>query len=259
MSDYSFAGYAGNQKSIPKPSVVADVTNFGAVGDGITDDTESILQAIAVASEKKGAVYFPPGTYVVTKRLAITTSSVVLRGAGQDQTVLYFPKSLTGAYGPNNRQDGAKTKSIYGFRDGFITIIGGQNKQKLAGVTKAAPRGSRRLYVTSTQYLKAGNWMKLYMSDPGNGSLFKYLYANQEGDISGLMGRQDVVRFSSRITAVGPNYIELERPLAYEVRLAWTPEVHSLTNAVQNVGIEDLTIKFKSGKFKKYYDKALFR
>lgn len=47
-------------------SEVVDVTSFGAVGDGKTDDTESIQTAIDSMADRGGTLLFPKGTYVVT-------------------------------------------------------------------------------------------------------------------------------------------------------------------------------------------------
>ena len=43
---------------------VFDVTEFGAVGDGVTDSTEAFQRAIDKAGEVKGAVVVPPGMYL---------------------------------------------------------------------------------------------------------------------------------------------------------------------------------------------------
>lgn len=43
---------------------VFDVTDFGAVGDGICDSTEAFQKAIDSAGEIKGAVTVPPGVYL---------------------------------------------------------------------------------------------------------------------------------------------------------------------------------------------------
>ena len=43
---------------------VFDVTEFGAVGDGICDCTEAFQRAIDEAKKVKGTVIVPPGTYI---------------------------------------------------------------------------------------------------------------------------------------------------------------------------------------------------
>ena len=54
---------------------MSNVTRFGAVGDGVVDDTESIRHAV---NEGDGMLHFPPGTYRITQpievRLAKRTS-----------------------------------------------------------------------------------------------------------------------------------------------------------------------------------------
>lgn len=42
------------------------VKDFGAVGDGVTDDTSAVHAAITYAKAQRGAVFFPVGTYRVT-------------------------------------------------------------------------------------------------------------------------------------------------------------------------------------------------
>lgn len=45
------------------------VKDFGATGDGITDDTQAIQDAIDYSKENGGAVYFPEGTYLLATPL----------------------------------------------------------------------------------------------------------------------------------------------------------------------------------------------
>jgi hypothetical protein len=62
--------------------VIADmsVTDFGAVGDGIADDTQAFQDALAAAGNNGGGVVFAPvGTYKLTNHLIIPTG-VTLRG-----------------------------------------------------------------------------------------------------------------------------------------------------------------------------------
>lgn len=56
------------QAADPDAGFLARVTNTGAVGDGVTDDTAAIEAAILAAGEG-GVVYFPPGAYRVSRTL----------------------------------------------------------------------------------------------------------------------------------------------------------------------------------------------
>jgi hypothetical protein len=50
---------------------VVNVKDFGAVGDGVTDDTAAIQAAITYANGLGGTVYFPAATYKTTQTLVI--------------------------------------------------------------------------------------------------------------------------------------------------------------------------------------------
>ncbi len=92
---------------------VVNVRDFGAVGDGVTDDTESIQAAIDFCGNNGGGcVYFPTGTYVVHNPAPDRTNSfnpryfalyqpysnVFLTGAGAGSTILRC-KTTDAAYG----------------------------------------------------------------------------------------------------------------------------------------------------------------
>lgn len=59
-----------------------NVKNFGAKGDGITNDTASIQSAIDSLASTGGEIYFPFGIYLVTN-LVIPSGGIYLVGAGQ--------------------------------------------------------------------------------------------------------------------------------------------------------------------------------
>jgi parallel beta-helix repeat protein len=62
------------------PGNIYDVRGFGAKGDGVTDDTGPIGQAVAAASVSGGTVFFPAGTYLTKDLLIRSASNFVLRG-----------------------------------------------------------------------------------------------------------------------------------------------------------------------------------
>jgi hypothetical protein len=55
-------------------SQVASVKDYGAVGDGVTDDTDAIRRALSRAR----SVFFPPGTYLVTSTINIGTQRCLM-------------------------------------------------------------------------------------------------------------------------------------------------------------------------------------
>ena len=62
-----------------------NVTDYGAVGDGTTDDTAAINLAIAALNTAtRGVLYFPSGTYKITSALSIATANVLVLGDGDE-------------------------------------------------------------------------------------------------------------------------------------------------------------------------------
>jgi hypothetical protein len=60
-----------------------DVTAYGAVGDGTTDDTSAINSAIAALnSAGRGVLYFPAGDYLCSAGLTTITASGIIMGDG---------------------------------------------------------------------------------------------------------------------------------------------------------------------------------
>jgi len=77
------------QEGDPKQEIVrawreaeVNVRAFGATGDGVTDDTAAILEAVRVASLAAGHVVFPPGTYKLTQQIDVNADFLTLEGRG---------------------------------------------------------------------------------------------------------------------------------------------------------------------------------
>lgn len=78
-------------------AVVFNVRDFGAVGDGETDDTDSVREAIAAAVKAGGGtIYFPAATYCLAPTeegafaFEISGSHITIAGAGADRSILSF-------------------------------------------------------------------------------------------------------------------------------------------------------------------------
>lgn len=62
-----------------------NVRDFGAVGDGVTDDTEAFARAMAACLDDGGAFYIPPGTYKINA--PISPNNAVYTFAGDSLSV----------------------------------------------------------------------------------------------------------------------------------------------------------------------------
>lgn len=68
---------------IPDPLPWFRVTTYGATGDGTTDDTDAINDAIAALNTAgKGVLYFPAGKYICTDELTTITAHAYIFGDG---------------------------------------------------------------------------------------------------------------------------------------------------------------------------------
>src|SRR5258708_1982145 len=72
------------------PPIYTNVKQYGALGDGTTDDTTAIAATFAALPAAGGVVFFPPGDYKITSTIAFTfgaNQDVVIEGAGNARLV----------------------------------------------------------------------------------------------------------------------------------------------------------------------------
>ena len=67
-----------------------DANAMGALGDGVTDDSDALQRSIEAAAETGGAVLLSAGTYRLSRTLFldVVDSDVAIVGAGAEATVL---------------------------------------------------------------------------------------------------------------------------------------------------------------------------
>jgi len=69
---------------------VVNVKDFGAVGDGVTNDTTAIQNAITIVGTSGGGiVYFPSGTYL-SSGVSIINDAVHIIGSGKESTIVKY-------------------------------------------------------------------------------------------------------------------------------------------------------------------------
>jgi hypothetical protein len=64
---------------------------YGAVGDGVADDTAAFASVVAAATPARGIVQIPAGTYLAT--VAVTKGGIAIQGAGKEATIIKAPNT----------------------------------------------------------------------------------------------------------------------------------------------------------------------
>ena len=68
-----------------------NVKDFGAVGDGTTNDTTAVQNAISYAATVNAPLYIPEGTYLLTSAITVSSANRVnILGAGRRNAILFW-------------------------------------------------------------------------------------------------------------------------------------------------------------------------
>jgi hypothetical protein len=216
IPDWTNAGVDGG---IPDTSNATEWPVINATAYGANpacdsgDDHVAIQNAVNAASAmygdgRKGTiVYLPGGCYEWDKYTISMKSNVVLKGAGQDVTI------LTGLM--NGGTVDPEAIQIYGSEGTTISV------------TDGAIRNSLQLTLANTPSFSSGT----------------YLIIREDMDPQ-KFDRPNGSPYSSqviRVTSINGNQISLDRPLRDSFTL--NPRV-IVMNPIQNAGVEDLTVQF---------------
>jgi hypothetical protein len=74
---------------VTKGEIVVNVKDYGAKGDGTTDDTTSIQNAIESIKNVGGVIYFPAGSYKVTSTLMLYVG-VSIKGVNLKRSIILY-------------------------------------------------------------------------------------------------------------------------------------------------------------------------
>ena len=69
-----------------------NVTDYGAKGDGITDDTDAIQRSIEGATAKKKKVYIHKGQFITTKPIVVYDNTTTIIGAEKGISVVHIKR-----------------------------------------------------------------------------------------------------------------------------------------------------------------------
>lgn len=184
-----------------------NVKDFGALGDGFTNDQPAIQSAINSLGSRLGLVYFPPGNYLLTAPISLNDSTL-LRGSTSDSTTLLF-------------QFGQQTLNCINIQKGqpeaFVSIIGGLEK------------GSPWIQLANTSAFSEGQTIEIRQE-------------NGPWDVVPIEWADYSVGQVTRIIEISGNKLYLESPLRIGYSSELQPQVRAL-DPIVNAGIECLKIK----------------
>jgi|GEM_PF-1204319 len=194
------AGYPG---VIPSPATIVNVRDYGAVGNGVTDDHPAVVAAIAALGGEAGVVYFPAGTYRMNNNINLPAGTV-LRGERSSTAGLLF-ETLGHSIYVGASQSGAYQPLVSGY-----TIF------------------SSEIEVTDGGQFQAGDYAEIREeNDP----------AWQASEWATYAVGQVV-----RITDVQGNMLTLETPLRLTFRPDLFPEIRRV-DPITDVGVENIRIE----------------
>ncbi|WNR45548.1 galactose-binding domain-containing protein [Paenibacillus roseipurpureus] len=153
---------ASSAQVIPPNAGYVNVKDFGAMGDGVADDTAAIMSAIKSRNRYYGYpmnVYFPAGVYLVSDTIngvnpdGTDNAHLTLQGAGQGQTIIRLKNNAPGFNAgavtakPVVRfagESGIQNQAFMNFLFDLTVDIGSQNPQAIGVDYLTSNQGSMR-------------------------------------------------------------------------------------------------------------------
>lgn len=249
LPDFSFAGYHFGETQPPHVPQVTDVKQFGAVGDGVTDDSQAFIRAIAAT--ERGAIFVPPGRYLIRQILWITKPNLVLRGASRDESVLVFDTPLEHIRPDMKATTDGRPTSNYSWSGGFVWIKGDVPVTDRQRITSPAKRFERTFIVENPGALRVGQRVMVEAVDDADQSLIHHIYCNDAGPTKKM--RKGRAHLASRIEAIDGHTVTLERALRFDLRPEWSPTLYTFAPTVHETGVEDLGFVFPNVPYQGHF------
>lgn len=206
MVDWTLAGLRDTSTA---GFVTVDMQTAGAVGDGVTSNSNLIHTLIENSAGQGIILDFPAGNFFFDTTITVKTSNVIIRGAGQENTTFLLDMSAL----------------FYKVSEGISVrgnLIGVDNQ-----LTQPAFKDSTYAFVTDGSIYAPGDWVFLVFDD--SALIFSNWAENTVGQIL-------------KIQSIAGNQVFFESPLRMSFDLADGPFLRGI-NMTENVGIECLKVK----------------
>ena len=241
VQDFSYAGYHQNARPIPTLAgpVFDVVADYGADPSGLSDSTAAIQAAIdAAAAAGGGVVLLPAGTFRISRPanatacLAVSTSNIVLRGAGRDRTYLF------------NASTDMRDVRVVRFQppNGGSWSIQASSPLEL---TRDEPGPTTELPVADTAGFAVGDWVIVH--NPATAAFVEDLNMGPGTDdvdwtqtLSAVRGPRNL----RQVTAINATTrtLTIDIPTRWSLKTRDGARVYRATDHLREVGMEDLSL-----------------
>lgn len=164
LTNITSAGSTTARLLVNRFADVRNVKDFGAIGDGATDDTAAIQAAIDSIPSIGGSIYFPAGRYKATSTITIESKTVSFYGDGSGQTA----SATDGSY--------IAFHSL-GVSNGFVfSNVDGASMRDIAIVADSGTRptgGYLIVYQGAASGFYHSNWQNVLIAGGYNGTWIK--------------------------------------------------------------------------------------
>lgn len=145
---------------------IVNVKDFGATGDGVTDDADALRSALEYARDNGGVVLFPNGVYMLSKNLRIYDDQYIL---GDNATLKLLNNDVYTCFsfwndGTATEYNGAKNITI----DGFILDA---NESLTQNSTLIGVAHSKNIVIKNCTFLNARNWHCIELNSTYNAKI----------------------------------------------------------------------------------------
>ncbi len=224
LQDYSYAGYHNGELALPEGS--SNIIQVEASTDGSSDASGAIQAALdQAAAQGGGVVYLPAGLYRIDNPISIEGSNIVLRGAGSEQTQLWF------------RDGGGTTEE----QKVNLLVTGASWLQEEAradwAITEEGEIFDTSVELANAEDIQAGDDISIAWNIT---EAFKAEHNSEDYWYHAELGSRKTF-FRRTVTQVDGNQVYFKVPLRYPVKLHDNPVVLKASGYASENGIEALS------------------
>ena len=230
--DYTIVGYSNGVVAIPNVTVKTNLSPVAGDNGPMIQAAINYVATLPLTNGFRGAVFLNAGTYAISNSITISTSGIVLRGAGD------------GTNGTILRAAGVRPTAAVAADHAPLIIISGSGSASTSGIARNitnnyVPVGARSFNVDNTNGLTVGSRVMITRASPTN-----WIHDIGMDLVSPAWTAGNFNVPSERfITRIEGGRIMLDAPLTCAIEKQYggaTIQTYAWSGRINNVGVEDI-------------------